>query len=108
MNKTNFQHAFAGILIHLIIGFGTGDWFAGFAVNVGVWLCREFTQHEYKIYTWGPKTGRAFYKGWLGWSLDNCLDALFPIFSSFVIYVISYFNPIEFNVLDFAFDVANL
>lgn len=92
MNKTNFQHALIGSMMHLVIGFGTGNWLAGFTASVFFWTAREHAQREYKIYKWGDKSDRRWYRGFLGWSKDNCLDWLTPsIFNCVILYVASVY-----------------
>jgi hypothetical protein len=79
MNKTNLQHAIFALLIQSTIGFASGDWWAGFAAAVSFFLGREHAQREYKIYKWGQKTGRKWWKGFTGWSKDAWLDFLSPL-----------------------------
>lgn len=81
MNKTNFEHAAYALLIQVILGIITGNFWLGAAAGIAFFAGREHAQREYKI--GNPST----LKPWEGfdiwrWSTDAKLDLLFPIIAS--------------------------
>ena len=81
MNRTNFEHAAYALIIQLIIGLLTQNWWAGAAAGMAFFIGREHAQREYQI------GNPSKLKPWQGfdiwrWSLDSKLDALFPIIAT--------------------------
>ena len=78
MNRTNFEHAAYALIIQLIIGLLTNNWWAGAAAGMAFFIGREHAQREYQI--GNPST----LKPWQGfdlwrWSKDALLDLLLPV-----------------------------
>lgn len=81
MNRTNFEHAVYALIIQLIIGLLTNNWWAGMAAGSALFIGREHAQREFEI------SKPHLLKPWEGfdvwrWSLDAKLDALFPIIAT--------------------------
>lgn len=91
MNITNFEHAVFALLIQIVIGLVTGNWWAGAAAGTFFFLGREHAQFEKKLTKGGPVdnlnpfAGFQFWK----WSLDSQLDLVFPAVATLVV-VIAY------------------
>lgn len=73
MNRTNFEHALFAVLMQCVIGFATGNWFAGAAFGFAFFLGREHAQAQ-KSLNLGDFKAFDVRK----WELDAKLDLLFP------------------------------
>jgi hypothetical protein len=73
MNRTNFEHAAYALLMQVVIGLISGDWFAGACFGAAFFLGREHAQQQAK----GKGDFEAF-KVW-EWGTDAKLDLLFPV-----------------------------
>ena len=76
MNQTNFEHAGYALLMQLVIGLISGDWFAGACFAFAFFLGREHSQFQYLLGYTFKTTFQAF--DVRKWSLDSKLDLLFP------------------------------
>ena len=79
MNKTNFLHAGFALLIQFPFVFIGHPW-CGAAVAIFGFIMREHAhrQVDIKITTGVPIAQQNPLMGFLGWSKDSKLDALFP------------------------------
>jgi len=77
MNKTNFQHGWAALVIQIIVLVLTHDAWLGAYLAIGFYLGREHAQQEYK-YAKNVATLK-WYAGFTGWSKDKIYDVLVPI-----------------------------
>lgn len=78
LNKTNFEHVGYALLMQLVIGILTGNWWAGAAFGAAFFIGREHAQREYKLGNpslLSPFAGFDFWR----WDLDSKLDLLFPV-----------------------------
>ena len=89
MNQTNFEHAGYALLMQLVIGFVTGDWFAGTCFGIAFFVGREHAQAQAKLGYTFKTTFQAF--DVRKWSLDSQLDLLFPTVVCLVVWGISHF-----------------
>lgn len=84
MNKSNIEHAIAGLALQAIIWLATGSLWLGFAFVTGLFLGREHAQFEFTL-NGTPKRKRyealAFWK----WSTDAKLDLLIPTAAVFLV-----------------------
>jgi hypothetical protein len=73
MNRTNFEHAIYALLMQIVIGLLTGNWWTGAAFGaafcVAFFLGREHAQAQAKIGDPGLRGDIAAFKIWK-WSLD--------------------------------------
>ena len=79
MNKSNFMHALFAVLMQApFAAFGL-PW-VGAAFAIGFFISREHAHRQVDIrtVTGEPVPQQNPLKGFLGWSLDAKLDALFP------------------------------
>lgn len=87
MNKSNIEHAIAGLVLQIVIWLVTGSLWLGFAFVTGLFLGREHAQYEYTI-SGPPKTKRyealAFWK----WSTDAKIDFTLPVLLTLIISII--------------------
>lgn len=78
MNRSNFEHAFYGLLMQVVVGITTGNWWAGAALASGFFLGREHSQREEIISPHNRDNPFPAFKMW-EWTLDEKLDLLFPV-----------------------------
>lgn len=81
MNRTNLEHAAYALIIQLIIGLLTQNWWAGMAFGSAFFIGREHAQREFEISRPHLLRGYEAFDVWR-WSLDAKLDALFPIIAT--------------------------
>lgn len=97
MNKTNFYHAIYALVFQAIIGFLTGNWWAGAAAGAFFFIGREHTQAEYRwIKEFGggkranlPEFGGLDPRVWRG-EYDAIFDWLVPCVVVVVVNLIIY------------------
>ena len=77
------HHAVVALAIQMIVGFATGNWWAGAAFGVGLYMGREHAQAEYRwIERFGA--GRRANMPWYGgfdvkvWTKKSVLDFMAP------------------------------
>lgn len=87
INQTNLEHAVAAIAIQLVIGFATGNWFAGACFSIAFFLGREHAQEQDKIGYSIKLSLQAF--DFRRWSWDSKMDLLFPVIACLIILVIA-------------------
>ena len=81
MNKSNIEHAIAGLVLQIIIWLATGSLWLGFAFVVGLFLGREHAQFEATLNgppKWKRYEALAFWK----WSTDAKLDFALPVLAT--------------------------
>ena len=85
MNITNWQHLGVAVALQILIGALTGNWWAGAAFGVAVFVGREHAQAEYKyIQKNGGKRHAAPLPPEIGclhpdyWSRDAVIDVALP------------------------------
>jgi hypothetical protein len=90
LNQTNFEHAGYAVLMQLVIGFITGNWFAATCFPIAFFIGREHAQYQrnLKVYTF-KTTMQAF--DVRKWSLDAQLDLLFPVIATVLVYLVVCF-----------------
>jgi hypothetical protein len=74
VNRTNFEHAGYALLMQLVIGLSTGNWWAGAAFGSAFFLGREHAQAQ-RTYQLGEFAAFDLRR----WSLDARLDLAFPV-----------------------------
>ena len=79
MNQTNLEHTLFALLMQLVIGLITGNWWIGAAFGAAFFIGREHAQAEAKV----RKEGWAKYPEFecfapRYWSLDAVLDFVVP------------------------------
>jgi len=83
MNLSNFAHAVLALLAQAVIGFSTGNWWAGAAFGAAFYLGREVAQFEtHRLRTWfESRETMPWYEGFkiLNWSTDSKFDLLVPV-----------------------------
>lgn len=89
VNQTNIEHAVAALMMQLIIGFTTGDWFAGACFGFAFFLGREHAQFQDTLGYNFKTTFQAF--DIRKWSLDARLDLLFPTVTVLIVLAIASF-----------------
>lgn len=89
MNRTNFEHAGYAVLMQLVIGLITGDWFAGACFGIAFFLGREHAQAQDKLGYTLKSNFQAF--DVRKWSLNAQLDLLFPVVATLLVLAIVYF-----------------
>ena len=79
MNKTHFIHTAIALAIMCVFGL-LGQWFAGAACAIGVFISREHAHRQVDIYrtTGVPVPKQNPLKGFTGWSKDAMGDAGLP------------------------------
>ena len=87
MNQTNFEHAGYALLMQLVIGLVTGDWFAGACFGIAFFVGREHAQAQDKLGYTFKTTFQAF--DVRKWSLDAKLDLLFPAVACVAVWLIA-------------------
>lgn len=78
MNQTNFEHAAYAVLMQVVIGAASGNWWAGAAFGIAFFIGREHAQREYHIGDPSKLAPWSAFDIWR-WSLDSKLDLLFPV-----------------------------
>lgn len=78
MNRTNFEHALFALLMLAVIGWPTGNWWAGAAFGSAFFLGREHAQREYHLGDPSKLPPWAGFDIW-NWSLDAKLDLIVPV-----------------------------
>lgn len=78
MNKTNFEHLGIALVLQVVLGLLTGNWWIGAAFSIGIFCGREHAQREYKIGDPSKLVGYEALDFW-SWSLDSKLDLLLPV-----------------------------
>ena len=89
VNQTNFEHAGFAILMQLVIGLISGDWFAGTCFGIAFFIGREHAQAQAKIGYTLKGVFQAF--DVRKWSLDAQLDLLFPVVATCIVWAIASF-----------------
>jgi hypothetical protein len=89
MNQTNFEHAVYAVLMQLVIGFITNNWFAATCFPIAFFIGREHAQVQHKLGYTFKSTFQAF--NITKWSLDAQLDLLFPAIATVLVYLIVCF-----------------
>jgi hypothetical protein len=92
MNYTNFEHAGYAVLMQLVIGFITGNWFAATCFPIAFFIGREHAQFQHKLGYSFKSTFEAF--NVFKWSLDAQLDLLFPVIATVVVYAVVLSIPL--------------
>lgn len=82
MNQTNFEHAGYAVLMQVVIGLITGDWFAGTCFAIAFFIGREHAQNQDKLGYTFKTTFQAF--DITKWSRDSQLDLLFPVVATLI------------------------
>lgn len=82
MNRTHFEHATVALVVQIVLGLITGNWWGGAAAGAFLFIGREHAQAEYRwIETYGnhhranlpwlggldPRVWRGHYDSWLDW-----------------------------------------
>lgn len=78
MNKSNIEHAIAGLFLQVIIWLATDSLWLGFVFVTGLFLGREHAQFEYKLGNPSKLKGYEAFAFWK-WSLDSKLDFILPV-----------------------------
>jgi hypothetical protein len=87
MNQTNFEHAGFAVLMQLVIGLVTGDWFAGACFGIAFFVGREHAQVQAKLGYTLKTTFEAF--DVRKWSRDAQLDLLFPVIACLLLLLVA-------------------
>lgn len=82
MNQTNFEHAAYAVLMQVVVGLITGDWFAGTCFAIAFFIGREHAQAQDKLGYTFKTTFQAF--DITKWSRDAQLDLLFPVIATLI------------------------
>lgn len=103
MNVSNFYHAALALTAQALIGFLTGNWWAGAAFGFAFYLGREVAQQETRMISgkWGSRAAMPWYDGFLfhRWSTDGKFDLLVPTVAVTIVgcmyphFVFWRFNP---------------
>lgn len=88
MNNTNFEHAGYAVLMQLVIGFVTGNWFAATCFPIAFFIGREHAQRQDMLGYSFKTTFQAF--DVRKWSLDSQLDLLFPTVAVLIVWAVVY------------------
>lgn len=86
MNQTNFEHAGYAVLMQVVIGLITGDWFAGTCFGIAFFIGREHAQAQDRLGYTFKSTFQAF--DVTKWSLDSKLDLLFPVIATLAVWAL--------------------
>lgn len=78
MNRTNFEHAAWALLMQVVIGLLSGDWWAGAAAGAFFFIGREHAQAQAKLDDYSLR-GDLAACDLRRWSLDARLDLLCPV-----------------------------
>lgn len=76
-------HAALALLVQAAIGLLTGNWWAGAAFGVGLYIGREHAQAEYRWierYGFGVRANMPWHGGFQGrvWTIKSVVDAIAP------------------------------
>jgi len=92
MNLSNFSHAALALALMVLIGWPTGNWWAGAAFGAALFVGREHTQAEYRFI---EANGGERYKApqptellclqTRYWSRDSLLDVVLPVVAVLVV-----------------------
>jgi hypothetical protein len=78
MNRTNWEHVIYAMLMQIIVGVPTGNWWAGVTLAVGFFTGREHAQREYHLGNPSKLPPWAAFDIWR-WKLDAQLDLICPV-----------------------------
>ena len=87
MNRSNIDHAIAGVAIQAITWLITGSLWIGCVFVIGLFFGREHVQFEYKL---GGPTKLTRYKAlaFWKWSTDAKFDLIFPVIATLIISIV--------------------
>jgi hypothetical protein len=89
----NFEHSAYALLFMAIIGFLTGNWFAGACFGSAFFVGREHAQAEYRViehFYEGKRANAPWYGGFepRAWNLKSILDFVLPIAATAIALII--------------------
>ncbi len=81
MNASNWQHAAYAVAFQAIIGFASGNWWAGAAFGAAFFIGREHAQREYHLTAGASVKGLRPWEAFdlKDWPRDALLDLLCPL-----------------------------
>lgn len=80
-------HAVVALVLQVIIGLATNNWWAGAALGIGIYMGREHAQAEYRwieTYGLGVRANMPWHGGFQGrvWTVKSALDIIIVVLST--------------------------